>query len=374
MTSHIKGILIALFILAGGTAMAADSTGLEKNLLEILNVPCTTGSEEMMSTEIISRIPDSWTSSRSRLGHVIVNSQGRSADTIVMTGLDHPGYFVSGITADGFLRLDRAAPPPHPLYDRFLFGHPLTVWSQKGAVHGVVAVPSVHLLSAEQRRNLADLLSLDHAYLDIGAESEPQSRERGIRLLDPVTSPAELVRLAGGKISAPDLGRRMCTSILLTTLQNLSGVLHDGTVSFVWAAQSLFPARRSTPRSGIGPLQLSKKLNCRFLLFIDAFPETDDPEPGIAVGKGPVLFHRPEVRSSLAERIEQICRQQNIPLQHVSSLSSLLINPFLNSSSDICALLLPVKFAGTPAEVCDRQDPSRLQRLLKTLCEKGDRP
>ncbi len=77
-----------------------------------------------------------------------------------LSGMDEIGYVVSGLNPEGYLLLDRVVPSPHPLFDSYHLGHPMVVWTEKGALPGVLAIPSVHILSRERRQELQQF-SLD---------------------------------------------------------------------------------------------------------------------------------------------------------------------------------------------------------------------
>ncbi|HYM10359.1 MAG TPA: hypothetical protein VEU62_06490, partial [Bryobacterales bacterium] len=107
-----------------------------------------------------------------------------SPHTLLIAGLDEPGYVVSAITPDGYLRVHRLfATAPHHDFDSFFLAQPVHVTTAAGKmVNGVVAALSVHL----QPDRAATVPRADHPeqmYIDIGARSEAEARAAGVDLL-----------------------------------------------------------------------------------------------------------------------------------------------------------------------------------------------
>ena len=110
---------------------------------------------------------------------------------VVACGLDRPGFAVTEITDDGYLRLREAgAGRQHPLWVQFHEGQRIKVLTRAGAVPGVVIVKSTHLQRG--RAANAPLTTLDDLWVDVGATSKAEVQRLGIEMLDPVVrdSPA----------------------------------------------------------------------------------------------------------------------------------------------------------------------------------------
>ena len=78
-------------------------------------------------------------------GSLTVTFGKGSPHTLLIAGLDEPGFVVSGINEQGYLRLERLADPsPHYDFDTFFQGHPVGITRKTGQpLAGVVAAPSV---------------------------------------------------------------------------------------------------------------------------------------------------------------------------------------------------------------------------------------
>src|SRR5258705_9479996 len=119
-------------------------------------------------------------------GNAWVTSGSGRPHYLVVARRDTPGYIVSSISPDGYLRLQRLGTPASPLFDQFMVGRRVLVYTQDGPIPPVVACPSTHF------RRGADVpipeATVDDLWVDVGAESERDAAAMGIALLDPVTA------------------------------------------------------------------------------------------------------------------------------------------------------------------------------------------
>lgn len=340
-----------------------------ENLLEeMFSVPSPTGYEEPMVEKIIKLLPQEYTTERDNMGSLYLHLGKREPQLTLLSGMDEIGYVVSGLNPEGYLLLDRVVPSPHPLFDSYHLGHPMVVWTEKGALPGVLAIPSVHILSRERRQELQQF-SLDSAYIDIGASSEKEAKMRGVRILDAVTAWPELSRLAGEKRAGFSLGNKTCCALLLSLARELDEKKISQKTTFVWMAQTKFLARASRPRPAMGALRVKRKLNPELVLIIDVVPVEGGGETGILLGKGPVLVYPKKEKAGLKKRIEGIAKREGISLQYYPEFGSSLMNPFLSGSGEVLTLALPIKYSSTPVEVVDFKDVRALKKLLSILVE-----
>jgi len=130
------------------------------------------------------------------LGNLVYRFGAGRPAMLVVTEVDEPGYVVSAITPDGYLRLqeerDRLPLPADPT---LLFAHALTIETARGDVTGVGAGLSVHLQPSRQP-GTAPAYHLDNLYVDLGARAAAEVAAAGVDVLDPVT-------LEHGIFSAP---------------------------------------------------------------------------------------------------------------------------------------------------------------------------
>jgi putative aminopeptidase FrvX len=359
-------LMSAVLLAAAALTSAADIKILIK---DFHSTPAATGNEDLLAAKIAALLPKPFITERDNLGSLYGRLGGSSAGgTAVLAPLDEFGHVVSGMTADGYLRLDRAAALPSPVFDSFLMGHPVVLSTRKGLRHGIVVQPAMHVLSRELRDTIANAFSLDLVYVDIGVRSEAEARERGIEILDAVTLWPELSTLAADRWAGPNLGQKSLCAVLASAAGTVGAASKPPAATFVWMAQTKLIARGT--RGSLGATRARNKLTPKYAVALDVAPaERDEKSP--ALGKGPVLVLLKDVPSPLRTAIESAAARMNITLQVKIQPPAPLLAPFGAEGTDGIGLALPVKFAGTPSEVVDLKDVQALTDLLANLLLSG---
>jgi len=138
---------------------------------------------EHVATDSIMQAMPGW--KRDALGNLVLRKGSGSPRRVVACALDRPGFAVTEITDDGYLRLREAgAGRQHPLWVQFHEGQRIRILTRAGAVPGVVIVKSTHL----QRGRIANapVTTLDDLWVDVGAVSKAEVQRLGIEMLNPV--------------------------------------------------------------------------------------------------------------------------------------------------------------------------------------------
>lgn len=359
-------IFLPVFLLLVIGFSYPEEISFEELLADIFSIPSPTGYEQTLVEKIQQYLPQEPTGEQDNLGSLYLTAGKGNQQLALLACLDEVGYIISGINPEGYLLLDRVVPAPHPMYDTLHVGHPMVIWTEKGAVSGVMAIPSVHILSREGRRQLQNF-ALDQAFLDIGARSEGEVKQKGVRILDAVTPVPELTRLSGERIAGFSLGDRACSALLVHVVGKIGAGKNLQRTTFVWMAQTKFLARGSRPRAAMGALRAKNRLQPENAVVVGIVPVGRSGQIEIALGKGPVLAYPGNKNSKLKERIEDIAEKGGIQLQHYPGFESSLLNPFLSGTTDGLILGLPAKFASTPVEVLDFKDILALEKLLAGL-------
>jgi endoglucanase len=363
------GALALVLVFGASGAASAAPFDLKDLIREALSVPSTTGNEELLAGKILSYLPKAGVE-KDNLGSVYAKFGQGGAKLAICAPLDEYGWFVSGFTADGFLRLDRSA-QPHPNYDGYLLGQPVVISTQKGLQYGIVVQPAMHLLTRERREELRSF-TLDMAYVDIGVHSEDEARAKGVERLDAVTLWPDLSMLAGDKWAGPSLGQKTSCALLLNLADDLAKAKPSQEVTLSWLAQTKWLARASGrgPRAALGSARVRKTLQPKFAVVVDGIP-ADRDERGAAFGKGPVLVLPPDGSPKLKEAVEAAAREAKVALQVVTGSDSTLLNGLAGEGTEAVLLALPVKFAQTPSEVVDLKDAQALKAVLLQLVQSG---
>lgn len=363
----LAGLVLLMFLM--GTAFAQGDS-LDKKVADLFDVPSPTGYESPMVEKLKGYFPKDAEFGQDNLGSLYLTTGSGEARIAVLTGMDVIGYVVSGITEDGFLNIYRGVFSPHSLFDVYQFGHPLTIWTQKGPVSGVLALPSSHTLSRERRQNLMQELTLQYAFVDVGAGSREEVIKRGIAYLDPITPVSPLFPLAGDKLSGYALGTKICTAVVAEVAQAASRRGKSG-VTFAWLAQTKQITRVNRKTVSLGSLRAQEYLKAGKILIVDAFTTGMSSATGIEIGSGPVLIGGSN-DSALRAMIEKTAADNGIQLLSATEFSSSMLSAF--TDGDVVSLLLPVKFPYTPSEVISQQDVKALKLLVEAVIQDGRRP
>ena len=146
------------------------------------------------------------------LGNVTVTIGSGAPHRLIVTPIDEPGYVVSEITADGYLRLQRL--PQFvlpPVFNELYSAQPVKVAAANGKwIDGVVAGLSVHLQPGHTNPPKSD--DMENMYVDIGASSAAEVRKAGVDLLSPIAINRSLADLGleSRKFAGASVGDRCC--------------------------------------------------------------------------------------------------------------------------------------------------------------------
>ncbi len=359
------GIMMLLVTAASGGA--ADVTAKIKDLFPILS---TTGNEERLAARVRGMLPKDLAVVEDGLGGLAVRIGSGEPRTVVLAGLDDYGYFVSGITPEGYLTLDRAVPAPHARYDGFLLGQPVVIGTGGGLVQGVVSQPAIHLLTQERRKTLVENFSLETAFVDVAARSEKEVRGKGIEVLDPVTLRPVWTELAGGRAAGGSLAVKTAAAVLAGLAEELSAFKGPGEIVLVWAAQTKFAARGRGPRMSLGAVRARNAWKPQRVIVLEAAP-ADREAAGPQVGRGPVLVGPGDAAAALRAGVEGTAEAMGLRLQTLPGFESPLLTAFNGSGAEVVGLAVPVQFPAAPSEIVAPADAEQLCRLLAALLGKG---
>ncbi len=360
---------LAVLVLLGLAAIVslAAATDVRGPLKAVALVPAVTANEQDLTATIATLLPEVITTEVDNLG-ALYGRIGRGAPVLaVVSGVDEFGYVVSAITDDGYLRLDRGVPPPLALSDTFLLGRSVVIRTGSGTVAGVVSQPALHLMTPENRDRFAKPLTLDQIYVDIGARSAQEVKDRDIRILDPVTWTPTLSELAKGRWSGPGLGRRAACAALVAAAQDL-GRIGSASVELGWLAQSRVFVRGA--KSSLGALRARSRLTSKSVIVLDFVP-AGAAAGSPRLGGGPVVVRAQAGESRLAAALERVAASLGLAVQQQTIADPPLLLPFLGSGGEAVILAVPVRYAGTPSEIVDLKDVQAAADLVAELVKKG---
>ena len=175
---------------------------------------------------------------RDALGDVVLTVGSGEPRRLVACGLGEPGFIVSDIREDGYLRVVPAgAGLTGALWTQSFQGQTVMIGGARGWLPAAVALPSVHLQQGAPPPNRP--FQVEDLYVDAGAENAAEVAALGIRLMDPVALIRRPMRLAGGLLAAPAAARKGACVALVDAARRYRPAPGKGTVVFAWTAHDL---------------------------------------------------------------------------------------------------------------------------------------
>lgn len=318
----------------------------------LAELPGVSGYEEKVTAWLAEQLEAS-SPKVDNLGNVVVTVGSGAPHRLLVTSIDEPGYVVSAITDDGFLRVQRLPQRGlHPWFDLLHSAQPVRIHTRSGSrVPGVVAGLSTHLHRDVPPTSRTD--SPERMYIDVGARSADEMRSLGIDLLDPITLEKHAYELANDEVTVPFIGDRLGAGALVELLDRIdpSSVTGTLTVAFV-------------TRSYMGNQGLDRLLNRVApdeVIFVQRLERSlAHPGEGVLVS----AFERGDI--SLATQLLAIARENQIPVR-----AELPEDPPRGRYSGplplparTALLSVPVLFPQTPAATASLLDLSDLTQLL----------
>ncbi|EQD80602.1 sgc region protein SgcX, partial [mine drainage metagenome] len=213
----IARIIVAAAVMGGMIAPVFASA--PPNFAALSRIVAVSGYEQQLSAAIAHQL-DALHPHTDNLGDVWVTVGSGSPHRLIVAAIDQPGYVVSGITAQGYLRVQRLPQrEPNPVFDTLRFAQPAYVVTPKGLLNGGFAGLSIHL--APGRLDPPSMSHIDNLYLDIGAHSAAEARAAGADILDPVRLAQAPMTIGADDEAGAAAGDRFGWEALLEAAQGL---------------------------------------------------------------------------------------------------------------------------------------------------------
>ena len=240
--------LFAIFLLwtpsaAAQSRIAPGTHGaLPLTLEQLVATPAVSGYEKQLGDEI-SKALKNFHPVTDNLGDVVVTMGSGAPHRLIVTPIDEPGFVVSEITADGYLRVQRLPQGGlPPIYNELYSAQPVKIGTAGGKwIDGVVAGLSVHLQPG--RSNPPSAGDIENIYVDIGAMSAEEARRAGVDVLDPIVINRRLMKLSNGEMAGAAVGDRFGAAAVLEVLGGIDPAKVQGTLTVAFVAQQRTGAR-----------------------------------------------------------------------------------------------------------------------------------
>src|SRR5277367_828015 len=336
-------------------------------LAQLVGIPGVPGYETQVRERIVSELA-ALHPITDNMGNVVITIGSGSPNRLIVTPIDEPGFVVSEITADGYLRVQRLPQfGLHPVFNELYAAQPVKIETADGKwIDGVVAGLSVHLQGAHLNAPKAG--DLENFYVDIGAINAAEVRKAGVDLLSPIAINRRLMNLGGADFAGASVGDRFGAAALIETLKQLDPSKIKGTITVAFVVQQRTGAR--------GLQRILTATHADEMIYIGRLL------PGGPIPDMPTMRHAPrrEPGSGVLIGVE---KTDGVLTTFGSELKQLADSAKITFASDYSANLLPNSYLAmpalpanwahlaiatawpdTPAEMIDSRDLENLTQLL----------
>jgi putative aminopeptidase len=346
--------------------------GLERDLAEFVATPAVSGYESQLGEKIRARIANLHPAV-DNIGDITVRMGSGAPHRLIVTPIDEPGLVVSGITDDGYIRVQRLPQSGLlPIFNELYSAQPVKIEATGGKwIDGVVAGLSVHLQPG--RLNPPRLTDLENIYIDIGATSDSEVRRAGVDNLSPIAINRRLFDLAGQEFAGASIGDRFGAAALVELLSELDPSRLKGTLTVAFVVQQRTGARGL--QRILTASQFDEMVYVGRLLPGGPVPGAEnvhraprrEPGSGVLVG----LAQTDGQLEGLAAELKQIAEGNQIPFETDYSSGiipqSYLAEPSFPANS--VHIGVATSWPDTPAEAVGSSDLTDLASLLTVYTE-----
>lgn len=199
-----------------------------------------TGREEE-AAEFVQSLFASGTLKKDNLGNLVLTIGSGSPKRLFAAPLDEPGYLVSSIQENGYLRITPAGFGHYGnLFHQFLEGNEIKINTATGSALGVAIVPSSHYEGLRAvPENSKEAYQWQEAFIDVGAGSIDEVNKRDIQLLDPLTANKKPSVINNEYIAASSVKSKAAVMALASVAQTLIQTKFKGSVVIAFTTLEL---------------------------------------------------------------------------------------------------------------------------------------
>ncbi len=217
-----KILLLILWPLQMFAQQTAEQSTLLPILQEFAKTSAVTGREDE-AADFVAKLFASGICKKDKLGDIIITIGSGLPRRLFAAPLDEPGYVISEIEDDGYLRITPVGYGHQgSLYHQFLEGNEIKINTEKGIKFGVLTVPSTHYdgLRAVAEKSKPPF-QWQEAFVDVGEASAKAVSEKDIRLMDPLTINKKPAIMGNKYIAAPSAPAKSAVIALAAVAQTL---------------------------------------------------------------------------------------------------------------------------------------------------------
>ena len=275
--------------------------------------------------------------------------------------VDEIGFMVRHVTDDGFIYVNRIGGSDRAIAR----GLRVRILGDDGAVTGVVGNTAIHLRDRDEEK----IPEVHELFVDIGADSAGEVRERGIRVGPPMVFAVAPTDLTDTRITARAIDNRLGGFIIAEAMKRLAD---DPPAWTVLAANSV-----QEEIGGHGAQMITHRLQPDAAIVFDVTHATDSPgidvkqHSEIKMGEGPTVTHGTSNHPQLVQRVIEVADAEGIPLQHEPSerRTGTDTDSIFTSRGGVPSVLLsvPLRYMHSTVEVVDTEDIEQCIQLYAAL-------
>ena len=342
----------------------------ETFLYELLNTPSPTGFEvkgQRVWANRCRQFADSVESDAYGSAWATIKGTDDSAPTVMIEAhADEIGFMVKYVTDDGFLHLDRIGGSDWATAR----GRRLTIHGDKGEVLGIIGNTAIHIRDRKDGEKAPEVYEL---FVDIGAKSAKEVEEMGIRVGHPGVYADSAMPFGKNGIVGRALDNRIGGFIISEVIRKLSEADHRPTATCL----ALNAVQEEI--GGFGATMASYALKPDICLVLDVTHATDSPDikhaqhGKVTLGGGPSVTHGTANHPKVVERIIEIAKQSDIPLQHEAS------SRFTGTDTDSiyhvrggipsALVSLPLRYMHSIVEMADFNDVENVIKVMTAFVQ-----
>jgi putative aminopeptidase len=355
-----------LFVPSSTAVVSSEEPAYLANLRNLVDTPAVSSYETNASEEIRKELA-SFHPTVDNIGDVIVTIGGGSPRRMLVTPIDEPGYVVSAITPDGYLRLRRIpAGMLPPVFNELYSAQPVKVATTDGKwIDGVVAGLSIHLENG--RAGAPDPGDVDNMYVDIGATSAAEARKAGVDVLEPVVINRSFAAANDAEGAGASVGDKFGASAAITLLEGMDRSKLSGTLTVAFVTREW--------SGGIGFHRILANKPCDELIYVGRMLPSaansanlaDHKSPERKPGSGVLLaLENASAASSVAADLKGDAEANKITLSADYSAGPIDpgYDPPVKFPANWAHLGIATAWPETPAETVDLSDLRQLIDLL----------
>lgn len=332
-----------------------------KFLKEMIDTPSLSGNEYELQKKIIKQMePICDKIITDHVGNVIsVINPDSNVKILLDAHIDEIGLVINNIKSDGRCKMDKVGSIRPSLY----LGSQVQVITKNGIIDGVIA---------QYKQSQNDKIDVSELELDLGTFSKEET-EKLVNIGDYVVRKESLVQLQNNNFAARAMDDKIGVYSILNALELAK---HNNVKNGVYASSTV--GEETTANGAVAVANLVKPT---LAIVVDVMTDTSSlpslsNHNHVFLGKGPAITLGTIMNKKLTELIEKIAKENNIPIQYVTSGNRTWTNAdqihFVDKGIPTMLLNIPLRYMHSSAEVVNMDDVNNLSKLMYLIIKEID--